>query len=145
MSAKKSSKKSYKRPRGWLLFPTLLLCALLLLPLDRCTSLPAPVRQLPNVYQLSDLLRETADGLDALGIMSLKQYDDMRAMTQKIAGIVSDVLAEKGLDLYDIKFEFGHVGEEVILIDEIASGNMRVFKDGVNVDPVELTKLILNR
>jgi len=67
MSAKKSSKKSYKRPRGWLLLPTLLLCALLLLPLDRCPSLPAPVRQLPNVYQLSDLLRETADGLDALG------------------------------------------------------------------------------
>ena len=34
---------------------------------------------------------------------------------------------------------------EVILIDEIASGNMRVFKDGVYVDPVDLTNLILNR
>ena len=32
-----------------------------------------------------------------------------------------------------------------ILIDEIASGNMRVYKDGKIVDPVELTKLINNR
>jgi phosphoribosylaminoimidazole-succinocarboxamide synthase len=31
------------------------------------------------------------------------------------------------------------------LIDEIASGNMRVYKDGKIVDPVELTKLINNR
>ena len=34
---------------------------------------------------------------------------------------------------------------EVILIDEIASGNMRVYKDGTIVNPVDLTKLILNR
>jgi phosphoribosylaminoimidazole-succinocarboxamide synthase len=31
----------------------------------------------------------------------------------------------------------------VILIDEIASGNMRVYREGKIVDPVELTKLIL--
>ena len=49
------------------------------------------------------------------------------------------------LDLWDIKFEFGYNNNEVILIDEIASGNMRVYKDGAIVDPVELTKLILNR
>ena len=47
---------------------------------------------------------------------------------KKIAGIVRDVLAQKGLELYDIKFEFGHVGDEVILIDEIASGNMRHYR-----------------
>ncbi|MBE6801139.1 MAG: phosphoribosylaminoimidazolesuccinocarboxamide synthase, partial [Ruminococcaceae bacterium] len=35
--------------------------------------------------------------------------------------------------------------DEVILIDEIASGNMRVYKGDTIVDPVELTKLILNR
>ena len=50
-----------------------------------------------------------------------------------------------GLDLWDIKFEFGYNGDEVILIDEIASGNMRVYKGDSIVDPVELTKLILNR
>ena len=46
------------------------------------------------------------------------------------------------LDLYDIKFEFGYNKDEVILIDEIASGNMRVYKDGKYVDPVTLTKII---
>ena len=44
--------------------------------------------------------------------------------------------------LYDIKFEFGYDEKGgVILIDEIASGNMRVFKDGQYVQPMELSRL----
>ena len=85
----------------------------------------------------------TKEGLAALGIMTEKQYDETKAMTQKISGIIRDTLKTMGLDLYDIKFEFGYYNDEVILIDEIASGNMRVYKDGVIVDPVDLTKLIL--
>ena len=85
----------------------------------------------------------TKDALVALGVMSDEMYDSMKAQTLKITKIVADVLAEKGLDLYDIKFEFGYNNDEVILIDEIASGNMRVYKDGKIVPPVELTKLIL--
>ena len=65
--------------------------------------------------------------------------------TKEITKIVEAELATKGLVLYDIKFEFGYNNDEVILIDEIASGNMRVYKDGKIVDPIELTKLILNR
>ena len=85
----------------------------------------------------------TPDGLDAIGVMTLDQYAQMKAMTQKISGIVKEALAEKGLDLYDIKFEFGYYNGEVILIDEIAYGNMRVYKDGEIVEPTDLTKLIL--
>lgn len=85
----------------------------------------------------------TPDGLEAIGVMTLDQYAEMKAMTQKISGIVKEMLAEKGLDLYDIKFEFGYYQGEVILIDEIASGNMRVYKDGEIVEPTDLTKLIL--
>ena len=85
----------------------------------------------------------TPDGLDAIGVMTLDQYAQMKAMTQKISGIVKEALAEKGLDLHDIKFEFGYYNGEVILIDEIASGNMRVYKDGEIVEPTDLTKLIL--
>lgn len=85
----------------------------------------------------------TPDGLEAIGVMTLKQYAEMKEMTQKISGIVKAALAGKGLDLYDIKFEFGHYNGEVILIDEIASGNMRVYKDGKIVEPTDLTKLIL--
>ena len=63
-------------------------------------------------------------------------------MTQKIAGVVADELARHGMELWDIKFEFGYSGDEVILIDEIASGNMRVYKDGSIVDPMDLGKFL---
>lgn len=86
----------------------------------------------------------TKDALVALGVMSGEMYDSMKEQTLKISGIVADELAKKGLDLYDIKFEFGYNNGEVILIDEIASGNMRVYKQGALVDPVELTKIILS-
>ena len=87
----------------------------------------------------------TSEGLAALGVMSQEMFASMKEQTLKITKIVADDLKTIGLDLWDIKFEFGYNNGEVILIDEIASGNMRVFKDGVNVPPVELTKLILNR
>ena len=61
---------------------------------------------------------------------------------QKITQIVADDLKEKGLDLYDIKFEFGYdANGDVMLIDEIASGNMRVYKDGEYIQPLELNEL----
>ncbi len=87
----------------------------------------------------------TAEGLAALGVMSEEMFASMKEQTLKITKIVADDLKTIGLDLWDIKFEFGYNNDEVILIDEIASGNMRVYKDGNIVEPVELTKLILNR
>ena len=87
----------------------------------------------------------TGEGLAALGIMSPEMFESMKAQTLAIAKIVADDLKSIGLDLWDIKFEFGFNGDEVMLIDEIASGNMRVYKDGKIVDPVELTKLSNNR
>ena len=84
----------------------------------------------------------TKDGLVDLGVMTASQYDDIKAMTQRITKIVADDLLEKGLVLYDIKFEFGYDPEgRVMLIDEIASGNMRVYKDGRYIDPMTLSKL----
>lgn len=84
----------------------------------------------------------TKDGLVVLGVMTEKQYDDTKEMTQKITKIVSDEMAKKGLVLYDIKFEFGYAPDgSVMLIDEVASGNMRVYKDGAYVDPMTLSKL----
>ncbi|MBQ1212788.1 MAG: phosphoribosylaminoimidazolesuccinocarboxamide synthase [Clostridia bacterium] len=84
----------------------------------------------------------TEDGLIALGVMTHEQYADMRDMTQKITQIVADDLKEKGLILYDIKFEFGYDKDgKVMLIDEISSGNMRVYKNGEYIDPMTLSKL----
>ena len=83
----------------------------------------------------------TQEGLEVLGVMSKAQYEATKDMTQKITKIVADDLKEKGMVLYDIKFEFGYCGDEVVLIDEISSGNMRVYKDGKYVDPMTLSKL----
>ena len=84
----------------------------------------------------------TKDGLVDLGVMTAEQYDDIKVMTQKITKIVADDLLEKGLVLYDIKFEFGYDADgKVMLIDEIASGNMRVYKNGEYIDPMTLSKL----
>ncbi len=87
----------------------------------------------------------TAEGLEALGVMSLDLFNSMKEQTLKITKVVADDLKTLGCDLWDIKFEFGYNNGEVILIDEIASGNMRVYKDGKKLDPVELTKIINNR
>ena len=86
----------------------------------------------------------TKDGLIVLGVMTDKQYDDMKEQTQKITKIIADDLATRGLTLYDIKFEFGYSNGEVVLIDEIASGNMRVYKGNEYIEPMELSKLFFN-
>ena len=84
----------------------------------------------------------TKDGLVALGVMTEQQYDDIKAMTQKITEVVADDLREKGLVLYDIKFEYGYAPDgSVMLIDEISSGNMRVYRDGKYIDPMTLSEL----
>ena len=88
----------------------------------------------------------TKDGLVALGVMSEKQYDDIKEMTKKITKIVADEIAARGMVLYDIKFEFGYDKDgNVILIDEIASGNMRVYKDGQYIEPMTLSKLFFEK
>ena len=84
----------------------------------------------------------TKDALVAIGVMSDEQYEDLKSMTQQITKIVADDLAEKGMELYDIKFEFGYDPQgRVMLIDEVASGNMRVYKNGEYVDPMTLNGL----
>ncbi len=87
----------------------------------------------------------TGEGLVALKVMTAEMFESLKEQTLKITKVVADDLKTIGLDLWDIKFEFGYNNGEVILIDEIASGNMRVYKGNEIVNPVDLTKLILNR
>ena len=84
----------------------------------------------------------TKDGLVVLGVMTEEQYDAIHEMTQQITSIVADEMAARGMVLYDIKFEYGYDADgKVMLIDEIASGNMRVYKDGKYIDPMTLSEL----
>jgi len=86
----------------------------------------------------------TRDALEMLGLLTGEEHDVLRDLTRKISGVVKDSLAEKGMELYDIKLEFGRVDGKVVLIDEISAGNMRVFKDGSIVGPLDLVKLVLD-
>jgi len=87
------------------------------------------------------------DALEMLGILSREEYNTLKNLTKKIAAIIRDEMAKKGLDLYDIKFEFGRVkpDDAIVLIDEISGGNMRAFKDGKYVEPLALERLMLER
>ncbi len=87
----------------------------------------------------------TEDALTMLGILSSDEYKTLKDLTKKIAGIIKEELAKKDIELYDIKFEFGRVGEDnqIVLIDEISGGNMRAYKDGEYIEPLKLEKLIL--
>ncbi len=88
----------------------------------------------------------TAEGLEALGIMSAAQFSEIKDRTRTITSLISDTLRSKGLELYDIKLEFGmDVDGQVMLIDEISAGNMRVYKDGRALEPMELTAILLTQ
>lgn len=84
------------------------------------------------------------DALDMLGILSADEYEELKDLTKKITKIVEDALKEKGMDLYDIKLEFGRVNGKVALVDEISGGNMRVYKDGVYIEPLKLPGLLFD-
>lgn len=87
----------------------------------------------------------TEDALDMLGILTKDEYKILKELTQKIGNIVKEELGKKGIELYDIKFEFGRVGEDkhIALIDEISGGNMRAYKDGEYIEPLDLERLML--
>ena len=89
----------------------------------------------------------TKEGLLVLGILQEGEYEELIEKTRKISTIIKEILAEKDLDLYDIKLEFGRVGEDqqIVLIDEISGGNMRVYHKGQYVEPLELEKFILSK
>jgi len=85
----------------------------------------------------------TREGLDTLGIMTGNEYDAICDATKKICGIIKEDLAKRGLELYDIKLEYGRADSGVLLIDEISGGNMRVYENGEIVAPLVLAQRVL--
>lgn len=82
-------------------------------------------------------------GLVALNILQPGEYAEIEHLTLKISALVKEELAEKGIDMYDIKLEFGRDKDtgEIMLIDEISGGNMRAYKDNEFVAPLDLVKI----
>jgi len=106
--------------------------------------------KLPKVFEvtLKDDGRDdppvTCEILVALGLMTAAQYEEVHNKTIKICDIVYDDLKGRGLELIDIKVEFGLVDGKVALIDEISPGNMRVYKQGEKLDYLTLAGLVAN-
>lgn len=84
--------------------------------------------------------------LETFEILKPGEYDILKDMTKAITKIIEKELANKGLELIDIKLEFGRDKEgNIILIDEVSGGNMRVYdKEGKSVKPIELSKILAN-
>lgn len=88
----------------------------------------------------------TDEALEMLGILTKEEYVTLVDLTRDISQIIKDELKKKDIELYDIKLEFGRVGEDnhIALIDEVSGGNMRAYKDGEKLDPIELERIILS-
>lgn len=87
------------------------------------------------------------EALIMLNILTETEYDELYKRTLEISNFVKEVLAEKDLSLYDIKLEFGRDKntKELILIDEISGGNMRVYDSvGNYIEPLILEQLVIN-
>ncbi len=87
----------------------------------------------------------TDEALQMLKIMTKEEYRTLVELTRKTGSIVKEEMLKKGLELYDIKLEFGRVGTDnhIALIDEISGGNMRAYCKGKYVEPLELEKIML--
>lgn len=86
------------------------------------------------------------DALVMLGLLTNDEYTELHHLTEKISTIVKDELDKRDLYLYDIKLEFGRDQEtnEIMLIDEISGGNMRVYDaNGQYIEPLELETKVL--
>lgn len=83
--------------------------------------------------------------LTTLGLLKEEEYEKIKEDTRRICLFVKEELAAKNLDLYDIKLEFGKDAEgNIILIDEISGGNMRVYQQGKYIEPLALEKAFLS-
>ncbi len=88
----------------------------------------------------------TEDALDMLGILSHEEYAILKERVLNISKVIKDEIAKKGMELYDIKLEFGRQksNNDIILIDEVSGGNMRVYRNGEYTEPMKLTGYMLD-
>lgn len=78
------------------------------------------------------------EAIAALGLLSLDEVKEAKALVRRAAEVIRRDLEEKGLELLDIKFECGVVDDQLVIIDDISTDNMRVIRDGEPVGPQEL-------
>ena len=84
------------------------------------------------------------DALIKLNVLTEKEIEEIKTNSLKIAHLIKKKCETKNLDLIDLKLEFGKDAQtnEIILMDEISSGNMRVYDQDTMVDSMELAYIL---
>ena len=79
----------------------------------------------------------------ALQILGREAISLIKNTTRKAIALIKADLAAKGMELIDIKLEFGETRGQIIIIDEISGDCMRVMKEGKILSPKKLCNLVL--
>lgn len=61
------------------------------------------------------------------GLASSRELEQMEETTRKAASLIQKNLAERGLELVDMKLEFGKIDGKLVVVDEISGDTMRVY------------------
>ena len=62
-----------------------------------------------------------------LGLTGDVELGRIEVTTRRVAGLVRRTLAEVGLELIDMKLEFGRAGDNLLVIDALSGDTMRVY------------------
>lgn len=85
----------------------------------------------------------TANSLAALGVLKEAEVEELINQTKIAVNYIREDLKEKGLDLLDIKVEFGKIDGSFALVDEVSGDSMRVAKQGKVLNHQELYQAII--
>ena len=85
----------------------------------------------------------TANSLAALGVLEEAEVEELINQTKIAVNYIREDLKEKGLDLLDIKVEFGKIDGSFALVDEVSGDSMRVAKQGKVLNHQELYQAII--
>ncbi len=78
----------------------------------------------------------TADHALSFGWATQSQLDDMRALTFTINKLLTALFLDAGMILVDAKFEFGLLGDQIVLGDEISPDSCRIW-DSETKEPLD--------
>lgn len=84
-----------------------------------------------------------SEAMAALGIAQAEAVEHMTSAAKQITALIADDLASRGLELIDIKYEFGEVDGETVLIDEVSGDSMRAVRSGQVLLQTELAEAVL--
>lgn len=82
----------------------------------------------------------SSSAIPMLGIATGKEVGEMRMIARKVGEIVHEFLSSFGMELVDLKVEFGRKEGRLVLIDALNGDTMRATAGGKVLEPMELMK-----